>query len=99
MTKGVGGDFRGEPFGVAYRKDSPPVPDGPRGPSLRTPLGRNQRRGKTRRRRERNDLRVDAKRDGARECAKGSVNTAEPIAPTEGFGQKARASRGPGRYG
>lgn len=80
-------------------RDSPPVPDGPRGPSLRAPLGTNQRRAKKRRRRERYDLRVVAKRNGARECAKGSVNTAEPITPTEGIGQKARASRGPGRHG
>jgi hypothetical protein len=99
MTKGVGGAFRWEPFGVACRETLRRCRTDREVRRFDAPLGTNQRRAKRRRRRERYDLRVAAKRNGARECAKGSVNTAEPITPTEGFGQKARASRGPGRHG
>lgn len=84
---------------MAYRKTLRRCRTGREVRRFETPLGTNQRRPKKGRRREQNDLRVVAKRDGARECAKGSVNTAQTIAPTEGFGQKARASRGPGRDG
>lgn len=86
------------PLGVTCRETHPPTRDGPRGASLRRAAGKKPASFEERRRSV-TSLADGAGRDRARECAKGSVDTAEPTSPTEGFGQKARASRGPGRHG